>query len=249
MVLSIVQESFSVSTEHVLFPLYCTSVILSMKNVKQENCTLFLLCITTCNSNVLTQRTSLSFFEACNKSDCALIWSLKTKWYPLDVNRFHNIGYEAVCTDAVFKLLSLLFWCHQSFCLPFLSCQCLEFFWVLWESIYFVFNTARCKQEIKKFLRESIHVGHLYIQIVYSVIICVPSYPNFDPRCSWRETNWIEKEHLKLKLIVSKKRIKLFYLNIFMFIHTYMKQLSRKYLAGLMVKFFRKKFFWNSIFS
>lgn len=84
-------------------------LILSMKNVKQENCTLFLLCITTPNSNILIHRTSLSFFEACNKSDCAFIWSLKTKRYLLDVNRFHNIGYEAVCIAAVFKLLSLLF--------------------------------------------------------------------------------------------------------------------------------------------
>lgn len=52
---------------------------------------------------------NISFFEACNKSDCAFIWSLKTKRYLLDVNRFHNIGYEAVCIAAVFKLLSLLF--------------------------------------------------------------------------------------------------------------------------------------------
>ena len=35
------------------------------------------------------------------------IWALKTKWCPLDVSRFHNTGCEAVCVDAVLKLLFL----------------------------------------------------------------------------------------------------------------------------------------------
>lgn len=117
------------------------------------------------------------------------------------------------------------------------------------KSTYFVSNTARCKQEIKTFLRENIHVGGLYTQMAYSVNTCVPSYPSFDPRCNWREKNWIEKEHLKLKLIVPRKRTKWFCLNIFMYTHAYIKQLSRKYLAALVVKSFRKNFYWNSIFS
>lgn len=94
------------------------------------------------------------------------------------------------------------------------------------KSIYFVSNTARCKQEIKMFLRENIHVGGLYTPMVYSVNTCVPSYSSFDPRCSWREKNRVEKEHLKLKLIVPRKRREWFYLNIHVYtcIHKTVKQ-------------------------
>lgn len=78
------------------------------------------------------------------------------------------------------------------------------------KSIYFVSNTARCKQEIKRFLRENIHVGGLYTQVVYAVNINVPSYPNLDLRCRWREKNEIEKEQLKLKLIVTNREQNIF---------------------------------------
>lgn len=76
------------------------------------------------------------------------------------------------------------------------------------------------------FLRENIHVGGLYTQMVYSVNTCVPSYSSFVPRCNWREKNRVEKEHLKLKLIVPRKRREWFYLNIHVYtcIHKTVKQ-------------------------
>lgn len=78
------------------------------------------------------------------------------------------------------------------------------------KSIYFVSNTARCKQEIKRFLRENIRVGGLYTQMVYAVNINVPSYLNLDLRCRWREKNEIEKEQLKFKLIITNREQNIF---------------------------------------
>lgn len=54
--------------------------------------------------------------------------------------------------------------------------------------------------------------------MVYSVTISVPSYPSLDVRCSWREKNEIQKEQLRLKLIVIKRGQSIF-IKIYAFIH------------------------------
>lgn len=48
------------------------------------------------------------------------IWSLKAKWYPLDVSSFHNTGYEAVCMDAGFKLC----FCYFNVSIASMSLSC-----------------------------------------------------------------------------------------------------------------------------
>lgn len=95
------------------------------------------------------------------------IWSLKTKWYPLDVSRFRNTGCEAVCIDAVLKLLFCYFNVSKASLSLFSAVDALYSPGYYAKSIYFVSNTARCEQKIKSFLRESVHVESLYANGIF----------------------------------------------------------------------------------
>lgn len=86
------------------------------------------------------------------------IWSLKTKWYPLDVSRFCNTGCEAVCIDTVLKLLFCYFNVSKASLSLFLAVDALYSPGYDEKSIYFVSSAARCEQKIKSFLRENVHV-------------------------------------------------------------------------------------------
>lgn len=144
------------------------------------------------------QRVYLFFLKHIINLTVRFIWSLKTKWCPLDVSRFRNTGCEAVCKDALLKLFFLLLQCLQSFC-PLSAVHALYSPGCYNKSIYFVSTTARHKQENKRLLRESVGLGDLY-----SVDPGARSYTALDQRCSWGEKNEMERT---IKTCCNRKRM------------------------------------------